>query len=244
MVSVLVLRQSILASLALFARPGFLCRPRFGSLTSKRLLSERVYGQPDVRAARCPKVFRSSDSDHRPQVPDVRRKLWQQLPFRTLFCLALLCIHAGLAITSLRQHSLTVDEGGHLVSGVLAVKRGMVNVYRVNPPLIKMIFSIPIVLSHPFVPEEDKSPLTDSWLPYHHQFMYGNQDRYLDLIFRARYVLVGLSVLGGFLVYRWSSQLFGPSAGVVALILWTFCPSILTWAGVCTVDLGATVFGL
>ena len=94
-------------------------------------------------------MYRSSDSDHCPQVPGAPRKLWQKLPFRTLLCLALLCIHADLAITSIREHSLTVDEGGHLVSGLLVLKRGMVNVYRVNPPLVKVLFCIPILLSDP-----------------------------------------------------------------------------------------------
>ncbi len=57
-------------------------------------------------------------------------------------------------------------------------------------------------------------------------------------------MLVALSVLTGCLVYRWSAELFGRSAGLVGLSLWTFCPSVLSWAGVCTVDLGATAFAL
>ena len=161
-----------------------------------------------------------------------------------LACVALLGIHAVLALDSLRQHNVTIDEGGHLLSGLLAWEDGRVDVYPVNPPLVKVLMSFPIFASRPELPESVRWNVSKDWIPQHMQFVTANRHRYQELLVRARCVLVLLSVLGGWLVFRWSRELFGTVAGLTALALWAFSPNVLTWSGVCTVDLGAAVLGL
>jgi hypothetical protein len=111
-------------------------------------------------------------------------------------------------------------------------------------PWVKALVALPVALSRPELSETVRWTVSGDWSSQHDRFARDNRDHYLVLIFRARYVLVALSVLGGWLVYRWSKQLFGSTAGLIALTLWALSPSVLSWAGVCTVDLGATVFGL
>ncbi len=159
-------------------------------------------------------------------------------------CLLLLALHTGLAIHSLRQHCVTMDEGGHVLSGVLAWEEGRPDVYPVNPPLVKALVALPVVLSNPKISESVRWAVANDWEAQQDRFIAENQVSFLELFFRARYVLVGLSVLGGWLIYRWSTQLFGPCGGLVSATLWALCPNVIAWAGVCTVDLGATVFGL
>jgi hypothetical protein len=160
-------------------------------------------------------------------------------------CILLLIIHALLALHSVHQHSPTVDEGIHLLSGLLAWEKGRFDVYCVNPPLVKLLTSLPIVASTPTLPENarvlDKG---ESWIRMHDGFMRANQGRYQMMVVRARCVGVALSVVGGCIVYLWSRQLFGVEAGVIAVALWALCPNVLCWAGVCTVDMGAAVFGV
>jgi len=45
--------------------------------------------------------------------------------------------------------------------------------------------------------------------------------------------------LGGLLVYRWARDLHGPGAGLAALALYVFCPSIVAHSHLATVDVGA-----
>ncbi len=71
-----------------------------------------------------------------------------------------------------------------------------------------------------------------------------NRDHYLAVYTHCRLVVAALSVLGGYLAFRWSRELFGGSGALVTLALWTFGPNILAHAGLVTPDLGATVFGL
>lgn len=173
-----------------------------------------------------------------------RERPVSRITARRAACLVLLATHAALALHALRQNCVTVDEGGHVLSGVLVWEAGRMDCYAVNPPLIKALFALPVAVSRPQLPDSLLGQVSADWVPQHEQFVQANGGRYLELIFRARLVLVGLSVLGGWLVYRWAGQLFGTVSGLVALVLWAFCPNVLCWAGVCTVDLGATVLGL
>jgi hypothetical protein len=172
------------------------------------------------------------------------RKVVSRIPAHRAACLVLLAAHAALALHALRQNCVTVDEGGHVLSGLLAWEEGRVDYYSVNPPLVKALGALPVAASDPQIPEGVRLGASPDWVPQHDQFVRANRERYLELIFRARPVLVALSVMGGWLVYRWAGQLFGSVSGLVALALWAFCPNVLCWAGVCTVDLGCTVLGL
>jgi hypothetical protein len=156
----------------------------------------------------------------------------------------LLTAHGAIGVHSLRQHNVTVDEGGHILAGVLAWEQGRLDFYPVNPPLVRGLVALPAVASRPTLSPSVSWTVSPDWVPQHHEFMEDNRTRYMEMVFRARYVLVAMSVLGAWLTYRWSTQLFGSAAGLVGLSLWAFCPNILAWAGVCTVDLGATVLGL
>lgn len=61
------------------------------------------------------------------------------------------------------------------------------------------------------------------------------------LYFRARMVSILFYLAGGWLVGRWSGDLFGRGARYVAAGLWCFHPLVLAHASVATPDLGATV---
>jgi 4-amino-4-deoxy-L-arabinose transferase-like glycosyltransferase len=76
------------------------------------------------------------------------------------------------------------------------------------------------------------------------RFADANAARYLDLLWLARLVGVGWSLLGGWLVYRWADDLHGTKAGLLALVLWCFAPDVLAHAPLMTPDLPATVAGL
>jgi hypothetical protein len=157
----------------------------------------------------------------------------------------LLATHAVASIHALRAHNLCIDEGGHLYSGVVLWQDQYVGLYHVNPPLIKALVAIPVMLSQPALPEtglKDRYQL--DWVGHHQRFYDANKDRHFELLCRARAVLVLLSLWGGWIVFRWSSDLYGRAGGLVGLGLWAFCPNVLAWNGVITTDLGAAVFAL
>lgn len=161
----------------------------------------------------------------------------------------LLLIHAALAIDTLRQKSVTVDEVGHLPAGISYWQKGTFELYHHNPPLVKLLAALPALAAGPAV-DYSKSwdvnlqlgmPL-NQWA-FGWEFMYANAARFHDIYFWARLPVVGLSVLAGFVIFAWAKELFGPVAGLVALGLWTFCPNAIAHAGMVTTDMGATSIG-
>jgi hypothetical protein len=156
---------------------------------------------------------------------------------------ALLAGHVALAALSLRQQSATIDEFGHLPAGLSHWQKQTFFVYRVNPPLTKMIAAAPVLFARPTMPYDNffeaKAKQRYEWT-FGRRFMEENPDGYHELFFLGRYPMVALSVLGGWLLFLWARELHGGWAGVAAVALWSFCPNILANAQLITPDIGCT----
>ncbi len=168
------------------------------------------------------------------------------VPHARLLVAALLALHALLLLVSARLHFVTVDESGHIPAGLSHWRTGRFDLYRVNPPLPRMLATLPLLLAGAdtnFGALPDQPGARPEWVAGQ-RFAAANAERYLDLLRLARLAGVVWSLLGGLLLYRWSSELHGPRAGLLALVLWCFEPNILAHAGLATADLPATVAGL
>jgi len=127
------------------------------------------------------------------------------------------------------------------VAGMLYWSSGDVGAYPVNPPLIKALAALPLLAATPVLP----SPGAQEHIAdLHNRFAHANVERYPALLFLGRYVIVALSAIVGWVVYRWARALFGVPGGLTALLLWAMCPNVLAWSGVVTADMGATLFGV
>ncbi len=62
----------------------------------------------------------------------------------------LLVIHTLLLAASAWMHSPTRDEWGHLPAGVSHWQLGQFDLYRVNPPLVRMVAALPVL---PYAPQ-------------------------------------------------------------------------------------------
>ena len=58
-------------------------------------------------------------------------------------------------------------------------------------------------------------------------FVSANGARIFWVVTLARWACIPFSVLGGYFCYRWSSQLYGRTPGLLALALWCFCPNVI-----------------
>lgn len=159
-------------------------------------------------------------------------------------CILLLGFHAILAVDAMRREVVTVDEGGHLIAGIVYWHHGAFQVYHVNPPFLKLLAALPVVVSEPKGNDLPDPSFGQRWLYLHDQFMVANASDYQAYLFRARLMIVVLSCIGGWVLFLWSRELFGAGAGLCAVALWAFCPNMLAFAGLVTMDLGAAVFAL
>ena len=164
-----------------------------------------------------------------------------------LAVVAMLAIHAGLAVHSLRQENATIDEVAHMPAGVSYWQTGTFRLYHHNPPLVKLAASLPVVLSGPKTADlynsKRKAWEQESQAAFGQFFALDNKARYFELFDRARLVMPLFSVLGGLVVFAWSSRLYGAGGGLLSLALWCFCPNVLAHGRLVTSDAAAAAIG-
>ncbi len=168
-----------------------------------------------------------------------------QVPgLKTGLVVLLLAILAGQLLAGMARMSVTSDETSHLPAGYTYLKTGDMRLNPQHPPLIKLLAAVPLLPLHPKLNLRDPNWLSDppnEW-EFGEEFLHSNDvDR---LLFAGRFPIVLLSILLGFFVFRWASQLFGTAAGLLALFLYVLSPNILAHSRIVTMDLGLSCFSL
>lgn len=163
-----------------------------------------------------------------------------------LVLLLILAIHSGLLAWSATRHSPTVDEVGHLPAGISHLKYGDFSIYRVNPPLVRTIAAIPVVLSDPVLDwtRYDRRPTVRPEWGVGPAFIANNGEKSFWYFTIARWACIPFSLLGAFVCFRWADELYGGCAGLLAATLWCFSPNILAHASMITPDAGGAACGV
>lgn len=159
----------------------------------------------------------------------------------------MLFVQAALIAGSIPRNAVTVDEASHLPVGLRYWDTGEFWAYHHNPPLTRLYYAWPLVLQNSMRRHADYSfHLNDRWpdsaIARSFQSLYGRE--YLKPFIVARRAGIILAVLGGWLVFSFSRELFGAAGGLTSLSLWTFSPWVLAHGGLVTPDVGVTVLML
>ncbi len=149
------------------------------------------------------------------------------------------CLQAVLALPQL---SATSDEAVHLASGY---SYWVTRDFRMNPehpPLAKLIAALPLLVLQPKLDTSIRVWTTPSQYEFGFDFIYrNNADR---LLFWGRCAMIALAAFGAAITFRWSRDLFGPAAALLALGLYAFSPNILAHGMLITTDVPVAVFSL
>ena len=158
----------------------------------------------------------------------------------------LLTAHASFLAWQGWRYSPTFDEVAHLPSGLSHWKFGRFDLYRVNPPLVRLVASLPMLLVDP---KTDWSGFTEA--PYARpeftigtNFVNSNGFDVFWYFTLCRWACIPFSLIGGWICFRWARDLYGAAAGIVALVLWCFCPNILGNGALITPDTGSAALGV
>jgi len=157
---------------------------------------------------------------------------------------ALLLFFAGICFKSQKWVSVTIDEFAHLPAGYYYWLTGDFQIYHKNPPLVKMIFSLPLLFEKPNA-ERYLNRLPKSawytWL-YATDFMLKNWDHYIKIFESARVMVILMGMVLGLLVYLYSRSLYGKAGAFLSLLVYIFCPNMIAHSQMATVDTGASLF--
>ena len=162
-----------------------------------------------------------------------------------LAAVVLLWLLFAQAVRGAAIASLASDEGPHLAVGYSTLRTGDLRLQpiHIHPPLINVLAGAPLLLD-PSLPDPRSIPgweiaslsaVTDTVI-WKHTPPDG-------IALAGRLPIILLAVLLGAFVYRWSVDLAGWRAGLLALFLYALDPNIVAHAQVITTDMGVTVLG-
>jgi 4-amino-4-deoxy-L-arabinose transferase-like glycosyltransferase len=191
----------------------------------------------------------------------LRRTTFHRLGKAALVVLLLLAFLLS-GIRAVDRASVTFDEFAHVPAGVAYWKEAAFYIYPHNPPLSRLISTLPI-LGSAELPVIDPVARIDPeyrWT-FAEDFMFANLEgkeavsnspgakerspdfrAYHQLILKARLPVLVLGVLLGGLIFVWSRKLFGFAGGILSLSLYCFCPNMLAHASLATTDLAVAFF--
>jgi 4-amino-4-deoxy-L-arabinose transferase-like glycosyltransferase len=171
------------------------------------------------------------------------------LRLTTWFGTIVLLVHAIMLGWIAAKNSPSPDELGHLACGIATWETGDFGPYSVNPPLVRCVAAIPVLFCRP-----QTEPIVDSPTSFDAamrpewnlglEFLRANRDQAMFYFTLARWSCIPFALIGGYFVWRWARELYGHTAGLIALVLWCMEPNILTWGATMCPDLTATSLGL
>jgi len=149
-----------------------------------------------------------------------------------------------VSVFNARNESAIFDETAHIPAGYSYLSQHDMRLNPEHPPMIKDLSALPLMFmrlnfdtSQKFWTEDvngqwdaGKSLLWESG---------NNPDR---IIFWSRLPIVLLSLLLGWLIFKWARELAGTAAGIFALVLYAFDPNILGHNHFVTTDIGIAAF--
>lgn len=138
-----------------------------------------------------------------------------------------------------------LDEIAHFGAGVSHWETGNFRLYKVNPPLSRLVSTLPAM---PWVKLDLSQMPKDQWA--RSEFTVGsdmvaaNRDQlqFIFAVMRASNAV--FAVLGAWFLFFWGTRIFGVTAGWFAMFLWMLDPNVIAWAASIMPDVPAATMGL
>src|SRR5258706_3593003 len=151
--------------------------------------------------------------------------------------IVLLLVLEGQLLYSVRQESLTWDEGDHISAGYMSLKHRDFGLNPEHPPLVKVIAALPLQGMHLREPQlQNRYFKTEAYLSGRDLIF---QNDFETIIFRARMSASIFALMTALLAFLTASEMFGTGADFLALLLVVFEPNFLAHGALVTTDTAA-----
>ncbi len=162
---------------------------------------------------------------------------------RPAWVVALLLVTLGAELTcSIRGLSQTFDESTHLLAGYQYWRHRDLGANPEHPPLLKLVAALPLLSVELEEPPVLAGPTKNVHRVHGVEFLYRNSRPAGDLLFTARVAASAVTYLLALLVFLAASEMFGRTAGLLALTLLVFEPNVLAHGALITMDVAVTAF--
>jgi len=148
-----------------------------------------------------------------------------------------------MAITSMAQDSLTMDEVAHLPAGYSYLTQKDMRLNPEHPPLIKNLAALPLLffkdeINFPSQIQAWQEDVNGQWT-FGYNFLYHSNNPVDKMTFWARIPMVLILLVLGFYLFKWTKELFGEKAALLSIFLFSFSPTFLAHSRLVTTDVGA-----
>src|SRR3989344_5961985 len=133
----------------------------------------------------------------------------------------LLLLFGFLSVLSMWNDSAIVDEGPHLPAGYSYLTQKDMRLNPEHPPLLKDLAAIPLLFMNINFPSQIKSGTDDingQW-DFGHYFLYNSGNDAQNMMRAGRLPIILISLLLGFFVFKFASELWGKNIGFLALFV-------------------------
>ncbi|HEX7901473.1 MAG TPA: glycosyltransferase family 39 protein [Planctomycetota bacterium] len=147
-----------------------------------------------------------------------------------------LLVFGACSLAAMLGENATFDEGIHLSAGYSYLVRGDYRLNPEHPPLGKILNGIPLLALKPAWPA-DPEIWRKAWqgdVGYKFLFLEGNDADRVLFWGRLPTLFWGLLLVGS--VFALARDLYGPRGGLIALVLASFCPTLLAHSHYVTTD--------
>jgi 4-amino-4-deoxy-L-arabinose transferase-like glycosyltransferase len=166
--------------------------------------------------------------------PEISSHSWHIL----LAALVLVVFAVQVALGS-PANSAAFDEEYHLAAGYAYLRTGDPRLATEHPPLVNLWNALPLVFLDPKLPLDN--PAWQNSIPddFGDVFLWqANTNLAVRMVLLGRLPIMVLGVLLGAVVFRWTRDLFGTSAALVALGVYALDPNLIAHSRLSTTDLG------
>ncbi len=180
-----------------------------------------------------------------PATPTTRTKRW--VAAAVVF---LLLILSAQVIHAIHGQSLTWDEDDHIFAGYESWKTQDFGLNPEHPPLVKYLATLPLLpLNLNVPPLQNRGFKLESYMDgrqllFHNGPADGGHYTAETLVFRARLPTLLFAIAAALLVFFAAREMFNLTAGLIALTLFCFDPTLLAFGAYVTTDMAAacTIF--
>ena len=154
----------------------------------------------------------------------------------------LLIFMFAVAVFSIKDDSLTMDEVAHLPAGYSYLTQQDMRLNPEHPPLIKDLAALPLLfikdINFPSGIKAWQEDVNGQW-DFGRYFLYQAGNPAEKMIFWSRIPMILILILLGFYVFKWARELFGNCAALLALFFFSFSPTLIAHGRLVTTDVGA-----
>jgi 4-amino-4-deoxy-L-arabinose transferase-like glycosyltransferase len=161
---------------------------------------------------------------------------WRPAPHSTLAAGLLVGTFLLQVLLAMMGASPVFDEDKHIAAGYAYWRFGSGQINYQQPPLVKMLAAVPLLLLNPRVeepPASDRQRDFDDWVA---DFFAQNASRLDLMLFLARVPMAILAAALGIVIFVWARELYGPGAALIALGLYSFEPNFIGHSGLVFMD--------